>query len=65
MTDDKKSGRNVTIYLSPAREALFEKVFHLMRERSMIPSTAEMNKSRSLIIDHALDALHEKLSDQT
>jgi len=54
-------GRPLTIYLSQPREKLFGEVFQLMKEKGLLPSTADINYSRALIIDHALDALNEKL----
>lgn len=58
-----KRGRPLTIYLSQPREELFEEAYDLMRERGMLPSTAQLNRSRTVIIDMALDALVEKLRD--
>ncbi len=59
-----RRGRPITIYLSEPRERLFEDVFKLMQTNGVLPSTADINRSRALIIDHALDALKAKLSDQ-
>ena len=56
-----RRGRPLTIYVSQPREALFEEAFSLMREQGILPSTANVNQSRTEIIDHALDALIEKL----
>ena len=56
-----RRGRPLTIYVSQPREALFEQAFTLMREQGILPSTANVNQSRTEIIDHALDALIEKL----
>ena len=57
-----RRGRPLTIYVSQPREALFEQAFTLMREQGILPSTANVNQSRTEIIDHALDALIEKLN---
>jgi hypothetical protein len=57
-----RRGRPLTIYVSQPREALFEQAFMLMREQGILPSTANVNQSRTEIIDHALDALIEKLN---
>ncbi|MGJ3240008.1 MAG: hypothetical protein ACFE0Q_14950 [Anaerolineae bacterium] len=54
-------GRPLTIYMSQPREALFQQAFDLMRERGILPSTANVNQSRTEVIDHALDALIAKL----
>lgn len=56
-----RRGRPITIYLSEPRERLFEEVFTLMQTQGILPSTADINRSRALIIDHALDALKAKL----
>jgi hypothetical protein len=47
--------------MSQPREELFEQAFALMREQGILPSTANVNQSRTEVIDHALDALIEKL----
>lgn len=57
-----KRGRPLNIYLSEARERQFKEVFDLMKAQGLLPSTAELNRSRTLIIDHALDALKDRLS---
>ena len=57
-----RRGRPLTIYVSQPREALFEQAFMLMREQGILPSTANVNQSRTEIIDHALVALIEKLN---
>lgn len=56
-----KRGRPLTIYMSQPREELFEEAFRLMREQGILPSTANVNQSRTEVIDHALDALLDKL----
>jgi hypothetical protein len=58
-----RRGRPITIYLSEPRERLFEEVFELMQANGVLPSTADINRSRALIIDHALDALKAKFDD--
>jgi hypothetical protein len=58
-----RRGRPITIYLSEPRERLFEDVFDLMLKHGVLPSTADINRSRALVIDHALDALKAKLSE--
>lgn len=57
----KHRGRPLTIYMSQPREELFEQAFNLMREQGILPSTANVSQSRTEVIDHALDALIEKL----
>jgi len=56
-----RRGRPLTIYMSQPREALFEQAFDMMRSQGILPSTANVNQSRTEVIDHALDALIEKL----
>lgn len=55
-------GRPLSIYMSQAREELFRQAYELMREQGILPSTANLNQSRTEVIDHALDALIEKLN---
>lgn len=62
--EGNERGRPITIYLSEPRERLFEEVFLLMQQQGILPSTAKINRSRALMIDHALDALKEKLNGQ-
>lgn len=57
-------GRPLTIYMSQPREALFQQAFDLMREQGILPSTADVSQSRTEVIDHALDALIEKLKNK-
>lgn len=56
-----RRGRPLTIYMSQPREDLFQEAFDLMREQGILPSTANVNQSRTEVIDHALDALIGKL----
>ena len=56
-----RRGRPLTIYMSQPREDLFQQAFNMMREQGILPSTADVNQSRTEVIDHALDALIEKL----
>lgn len=56
-----RRGRPLTIYMSQPREELFQKAFDMMCELGILPSTANVNQSRTEVIDHALDALIEKL----
>lgn len=58
-----RRGRPLTIYMSQPREELFETAFNLMCEKGILPSTANVNQSRTEVIDHALDALIAKLRD--
>ena len=56
-----RRGRPLTIYMSQPREELFEQAFDLMCQQGILPSTANVNQSRTEVIDHALDALIAKL----
>ncbi|MEO1163359.1 MAG: hypothetical protein AAFV98_06220 [Chloroflexota bacterium] len=60
-----RRGRPLTIYMSQPREELFEKAFELMCEQGILPSTANVNQSRTEVIDHALDALIAKLKKKS
>lgn len=59
-----RRGRPITIYLSEPRERLFAEVFEMMQDNGILPSTADINRSRALIIDHALDALKARLHER-
>lgn len=63
-THTHPAGRNITLYLSPPREARIHEIFELMAERQLLPPTATCDRSRARIIDHALDALYERLQQK-
>jgi hypothetical protein len=63
-TKGEKRGRPLTIYLTQPREQRFEELFELLKTKGILPSTADINRSRAAIIDHALDALITKLKSQ-
>lgn len=60
-----RRGRPLTIYMSQPREERFAEAFTLMCEQGILPDTASVNQSRTEVIDHALDALIEKLKHQS
>lgn len=73
MSDSKKPGRppagkntgeRVNIYFTEPRAELFEKAFYLLKEKGKLPSTADLRRSRTDVIDFALDALIEKLEKE-
>ena len=57
----ENTGTRINIYFTEPREELFTKAFHLLKSKGMLPSTAELRRSRTDVIDFALDALIEKL----
>lgn len=59
--DGNQRGRPLTVYLNQPREARFEEAFQLLQARGLLPTTAILNRSRSQVIDFALEALVEKL----
>ncbi len=59
-----KRGRPITIYMNQPREELFEQAFNLLKSKGMLPSTANINRSRTDVIDFALDALIAKLKQE-
>lgn len=73
MSDSKKPGRppagentgtRINLYLTEPREQLFERAFNLLKEQGKLPSTASLRRSRTDVIDFALDALIEKLENK-
>ena len=54
-------GKRINLYVTEPREELFEQAFTLLKARGMLPSTAQLRRSRTEIIDYALDALIQKL----
>lgn len=73
MSDSKKAGRppagertgtRVNIYFTEPREKLFERAFNLLKEQGKLPSTIDLRRSRTAVIDFALDALIEKLENE-
>lgn len=59
--DGRQLGRPLTIYFNQPRETRFQEAFKLLQTRGMLPATAIVSRSRSQVIDFALDALVEKL----
>jgi hypothetical protein len=56
-----RKGRSIMVYLSQPREELFEEAFRLLKSQKRLPITAELNNSRTEVIDYALEALLDKL----
>ncbi|MEO1286205.1 MAG: hypothetical protein AAFV93_00450 [Chloroflexota bacterium] len=59
-----KTGTRLNLYLTEPREELFERAFTLLKEQGKLPSTSTLKRSRTEVIDFALDALIEKLEDE-
>ena len=57
----EKTGTRINLYLTEPREELFKRAYELLRKNNMLPSTSDLRRSRTEIVDFALDALIEKL----
>ncbi|GAB5491131.1 MAG: hypothetical protein Phog2KO_13460 [Phototrophicaceae bacterium] len=55
------TGKRINIYFTEPREELFERAYNLLKGKGMLPSTATLSRSRTDVIDFALDALVAKL----
>jgi hypothetical protein len=73
MTDKPKRGRppvgnergsRINLYLTEPRAALFDKAFLMLKAKRRLPSTAEIETSRTEVIDYALDALIRELETE-
>ncbi len=59
--DGSKRGRPLTIYLNQPRDARFQEAFQLLQTKGLLSADATLSRSRSHVIDFALQALIEKL----
>lgn len=59
-----KTGTRLNLYLTEPREELFQRAYDLLKARGMLPSTSSLKRSRTDVVDFALDALIEKLEDE-
>jgi len=59
----ENTGTRINLYLTEPREELFKRAYELLRKNNMLPSTSDLRRSRTEIVDFALDALIEKLED--
>ena len=62
--EGEKTGTRINIYFTEPRERLYTRAFNLLKAKGMLPSTAELRKSRTDVIDFALDALIQKLENE-
>lgn len=62
--DGDSAGKRINIYFTEPREELFERAFDLLKTKGMLPSIATLRRSRTEVIDFALDALIAKLEDE-
>lgn len=62
--DGESAGKRINIYFTEPREELFERAFDLLKSKGMLPSIATLRRSRTEVIDFALDALIAKLEDE-
>lgn len=61
--DGESAGKRINIYFTEPREHLFERAYDLLKNKGMLPSTATLRRSRTDVIDFALDALIDKLEN--
>ena len=70
MTDKPKRGRTtkvneagirINLYMTEARAEQFQRAFELLKTKRRLPSKAELETSRTDIIDYAMDALLREL----
>jgi hypothetical protein len=58
------TGKRINIYFTEPREALYTHAFNLLKEKGKLPSTSDLNRSRTDVIDFALDALIRELENE-
>jgi hypothetical protein len=63
-TAGKGTGKRINIYFTEPREALYTRAFNLLKEKGKLPSTSDHNRSRTDVIDYALDALIRELESE-
>jgi hypothetical protein len=73
MSDEKKKrgrppvgenkGTRLNLYLTEPREELFEEAYNLLKEKGLIPRDMVLKRSRTEIIDRALEALIKQLKE--
>ena len=56
-----KRGSRINLYLTEPRAELFERAYTLLKAKRRLPTTAELETSRTDIVDYALDALIREL----
>lgn len=56
-------GKRINLYVTEPREQLFIQAFDLLKEQGKLPSTARLQRSRTEVIDYALDALIQTLQE--
>lgn len=63
-TAGDKTGTRLNLYLTEPREELFDRAFNLLKMQGKLPSTATLKRSRTEVIDFALDALIAQLEHE-
>lgn len=61
----ENTGTRLNLYLTEPREELFKRAYELLKEKGMLPSTSSLKRSRTDVVDFALDALIEKLENDS
>jgi hypothetical protein len=56
-----EAGIRINLYMTEARAEQFQRAFELLKAKRRLPSKAELETSRTDIIDYAMDALLREL----
>ena len=62
--DGEETGKRINIYFTEPREVLFERAFNLLKAKGKLSSIATVSRSRTEVIDFALDALIAQLESE-
>jgi hypothetical protein len=59
----ENTGTRLNLYLTEPREQLFEEAYKLLKEKSLLPHDVPLKRSRTEIIDRALETLIKELKE--
>jgi hypothetical protein len=59
----ENTGTRLNLYLTEPREQLFEEAYQLLKDKGLIVKDAPLKRSRTEIIDRALEALIKQLKE--
>jgi hypothetical protein len=59
----ENTGTRLNLYLTEPREELFEEAYNLLKEKGLLPRDMVLKRSRTEIIDRALEALIKQLKE--
>jgi hypothetical protein len=73
MSDEKKkrgrppvgenTGTRLSLYMTEPREELFAEAYKLLKEKGLLPRDMPLKRSRTEIVDRALEALIKQLKE--